>query len=156
MPMLNRQLTTGDRSPASLWSMAYSQARYGFLRRVTRSHASRTCRSLRCPHPVSPPAHPVEVDSGVGVAFADFHLSFRMDSFQMVLACSSEPLNGLSVPRSFRYSAFVIFDILHHRMGGAVCSESYLELSSVLLASIRVHLIIHSRPRFGDGELPGS
>ena len=86
----------------------------------------------------------------------DFHFSFRRDSFQIVLACSSVQLNGLSVPRFLRYSAFVIFDILHHRMGGAVCSESYVELSSVLLASTRVFIIIRSRPRFGDGEFPGS
>jgi hypothetical protein len=96
----------------------------------------------------------VEVDPGVGAAFVDFHFSFRMDSFQMALACSSEPLNGLSVPRDLRYSAFVMFDILHHRTGGAVCSESYLELSSVLLASIRVHTIIRSRPRFAMVNFP--
>lgn len=76
---------------------------------------------------------------GVGATLVDLHFSFRMDSFQIVLACSSEQLNGLSVPRFLRYSAFVIFDILHHRMGGAVRSESCLQLSSVLLASIRVH-----------------
>jgi hypothetical protein len=83
-------------------------------------------------------AYPAGVDSGVGVLFADLHLSFRMDSFQITLACSSELFNGLSVPRALRYSAFVMFDILHLRMGGAVRSESCLQLSPVLLAVIRV------------------
>jgi hypothetical protein len=53
----------------------------------------------------------------------------------MALACSSEPLNGLSVPRDLRYAVFVIiFDMLHLRTGGAVLSKSYDELSSGLLA----------------------
>jgi hypothetical protein len=84
-------------------------------------------------------AHFVGADSGVGAVLVDLHLSFRMDAFQITLASSSVPLNGLSVPRNLRYSAFVMFDILHHRMGGVVPSESYFQLSSGPLASIHVH-----------------
>ena len=50
------------------------------------------------------------------------YFPLRMNSFQMALACSSEAQNGLSVPRDLRYASFVIFDILHLEMGGAILS----------------------------------
>jgi len=81
------------------------------------------------------------VDPVVGVAFVDLHFSLRIDSFQIAWVRSSEPLNGLSVPRDLRYSAFVISDMLHLKMGGVVSCESYLELSSELLASITIRLL---------------
>jgi hypothetical protein len=59
-----------------------------------------------------------------------------MESVQIALACSSEALNGLSVPRALRYSAFVMFDILHLTIGGAVRFESCLQLSSGLLVAL--------------------
>jgi hypothetical protein len=37
-----------------------------------------------------------------GAALVECHFSFRIDSVQIALACSSEPLNGLSVPRDLR------------------------------------------------------
>ena len=83
-------------------------------------------------------AHVVGADSGAGVVFADFHFSFRIDSFHRALACSSEPLNGLSVPRDLRYASFVILDIVHLRTGGAVLFESYSQLSSRLLAPVYI------------------
>ena len=82
--------------------------------------------------------HPWDLDAAVavGAAFAaGRHFSFRISSFQIALACSSEPLNGLSVPRNLRYAVFVVtLDIVHLGTGGAVLSESYGELPSGLLA----------------------
>lgn len=70
-----------------------------------------------------------------GAVLVECHFSRRIDSIQIALACSSEPLNGLSVPRDLRYCALVmIFDILHLGTGDAVRSENGSELSSKRLA----------------------
>jgi hypothetical protein len=94
------------------------------------------------------------VDPVVGVAFVDFHFSLRIDSFQIAWVCSSEPLNGLSVPRNLRYSVFVISDMLHLKRGGVVSYESYLELSSELLASIIIRLLQTLGCEFLRSRLP--
>jgi hypothetical protein len=92
----------------------------------------------------------------VGAALAaGCHFSFRISSFQIALACSSEPLNGLSVPRNLRYAVFVVtLDMFHLRTGGAVLSESYGELSSGRLARIPVRSvsIISSPPLRVNGK----
>jgi hypothetical protein len=88
-----------------------------------------------------PLPHPWDLGAGVavGAVLADRHFACCIDSIQIALACSSEPLNGLSVPRSLRYAVFVIaFDMFHLRTGDAVLSENYGELSSELLALIPV------------------
>jgi len=78
--------------------------------------------------------HPFGVASGVESGFLYWCFSFRICPFQIALACSSEPLNGFSVPRDLRYAAFVILDIVHLEMDGTVLSESRLQLSSELPA----------------------
>ena len=88
--------------------------------------------------------------SGVefGVLYSGFF--FRIDSFQIALTCSSEPLNGLSVPRDLRYAAFVMFDILHLGTGGTVLSESGLQLSSgrlALLSTCQLNCRLPATPR---------
>ena len=80
---------------------------------------------------------------------ADRHFACCIDSIQIALACSSEPVNGLSVPRNLRYAVFVVtLDMFHLRTGGAVLLESYGELSSGRLALIPVHSgsIVNPRP----------
>ena len=109
--------------------------------RPTRERAGR----LLLPHPWG-----MGAGAAVGAVFADFHFAVRINSFQIAWACSSELLNGLSVPRDLRYVMFVIaLDMFHLRTGGAVLSESCGELSSGPLATIPVRslFIVDSRPR---------
>ena len=103
-----------------------------------------------------PPPQRLGAGVAVGAALAaGCHFSFRISSFQIALACSSEPLNGLSVPRNLRYAVFVVtLDMFHLRTGGAVLSESYGELSSGRLARIPVRSvsIISSPPLRVNGK----
>ncbi len=92
------------------------------------------------------------VASGEEFGFLCWYFSLRMDSFQIALTCSSEAVNGLSVPRDLRYSSFVIFDILHLETGGAILAESRLEPSSEPRLTWSAS-IGESRPQVRDSSL---
>ena len=65
----------------------------------------------------------------MGLGFRYWNFSLRIRSFQMAWACSSVPLNGLSVPRDLRYASFVMLDIIHLDTGGPAPAESNSLLS---------------------------
>ena len=65
----------------------------------------------------------------MGLGFRYWNFSLRIRSFQMAWACSSVPLNGLSVPRDLRYASFVMLDIIHLDTGGPAPAQSNSLLS---------------------------
>ncbi len=97
----------------------------GHCKRIERKmHHFRACRR---PPRTSATIHPAYgLASGEVFGFRYWYFSLRTDAFQVSLTCSSEALNGLSVPRDLRYSSFVIFDILHLDTGGAVLAGAFL------------------------------
>ena len=100
-------------------------------------HHFRACP--RRPRRTSATIHPAYgLASGEAFGLRYWYFSLRTDSFQVTLTCSSEALNGLSVPRDLRYSSFVIFDILHLDTGGAVLAGAILSPAPERPASHRV------------------